>query len=147
MITITESAAEKIKELTPDPKYALRMRVVGGGCSGLQYQMGPGRRREFLGQGAYQQRYQGAGGYEERPLPCGRRSRLHQRPDGVWLQDHQPQRQDDLRLRAVVPLNCVSEYTAPKNAPALWGLQRSCPLARHNSSPLSRALMESTAHV
>ena len=40
MITITEAAAEKIKELTPDPKYALRMRVVGGGCSGLQYQMG-----------------------------------------------------------------------------------------------------------
>ena len=40
MITITEAAAEKIKELTPDPSYALRMRVVGGGCSGLQYQMG-----------------------------------------------------------------------------------------------------------
>ena len=40
MITITEAAAEKIKELTPDPKFALRMRVVGGGCSGLQYQMG-----------------------------------------------------------------------------------------------------------
>jgi iron-sulfur cluster assembly protein len=40
MITITESAAEKIKELAPDPNYALRMRVVGGGCSGLQYQMG-----------------------------------------------------------------------------------------------------------
>ena len=35
MITITEAAAEKIKELTPDPTYALRMRVVGGGCSGL----------------------------------------------------------------------------------------------------------------
>lgn len=43
MINITESAATKIKELTPSEmqdKYALRMRVVGGGCSGLQYQMG-----------------------------------------------------------------------------------------------------------
>lgn len=43
MITITESAAAKIKQLTPPDmasKYALRMRVVGGGCSGLQYQMG-----------------------------------------------------------------------------------------------------------
>ena len=43
MITITDSAAAKIRELTPDEmheKYALRMRVVGGGCSGLQYQMG-----------------------------------------------------------------------------------------------------------
>lgn len=43
MITITDAAATKIKELTPadmQDKYALRMRVVGGGCSGLQYQMG-----------------------------------------------------------------------------------------------------------
>ena len=43
MITITDSAASKIRELTPadmQEKYALRMRVVGGGCSGLQYQMG-----------------------------------------------------------------------------------------------------------
>jgi iron-sulfur cluster assembly protein len=43
MITITDSAAAKIRELAPDEmqeKYALRMRVVGGGCSGLQYQMG-----------------------------------------------------------------------------------------------------------
>jgi iron-sulfur cluster assembly protein len=43
MITITDAAAAKIRELTPidmRDKYALRMRVVGGGCSGLQYQMG-----------------------------------------------------------------------------------------------------------
>jgi iron-sulfur cluster assembly accessory protein len=42
MITITNSAAEKIKELMPqgEIEYGLRMRVVGGGCSGLQYQMG-----------------------------------------------------------------------------------------------------------
>ena len=42
MITITESAAAKIKALMPqgDAEYGLRMRVVGGGCSGLQYQMG-----------------------------------------------------------------------------------------------------------
>ena len=42
MVTITEAAAVKIKELMPESgtEYALRMRVVGGGCSGLQYQMG-----------------------------------------------------------------------------------------------------------
>ena len=42
MITITESAAVKIKALMPqgDAEYGLRMRVMGGGCSGLQYQMG-----------------------------------------------------------------------------------------------------------
>ena len=42
MITITESAAVKIKQLMPDgdTEYALRMSITGGGCSGLQYQMG-----------------------------------------------------------------------------------------------------------
>lgn len=42
-ITITEAAAVKIRELTPAEMRetsGLRMRVVGGGCSGLQYQMG-----------------------------------------------------------------------------------------------------------
>jgi iron-sulfur cluster assembly protein len=41
MVTITEAAAAKIQELMPEDNaaYALRMRVVGGGCSGLQYQM------------------------------------------------------------------------------------------------------------
>ena len=42
MITITAAAATKIKQLMPEGEveYGLRMRVVGGGCSGLQYQMG-----------------------------------------------------------------------------------------------------------
>jgi iron-sulfur cluster assembly accessory protein len=41
MITITTAAAAKIKQLAPkaDAERGLRMRVVGGGCSGLQYQM------------------------------------------------------------------------------------------------------------
>ena len=41
MITITKAAAVKIKELVSkeDAACGLRMRVVGGGCSGLQYQM------------------------------------------------------------------------------------------------------------
>ena len=41
MVTITEAAATKIRELMPngDTDLALRMRVVGGGCSGLEYQM------------------------------------------------------------------------------------------------------------
>lgn len=42
MVTITDAAAARIKELMPEDgsDHALRMRVVGGGCSGLQYQMG-----------------------------------------------------------------------------------------------------------
>jgi iron-sulfur cluster assembly protein len=42
MVLITDPAAAKIKELMAkegDADYALRMRVIGGGCSGLQYQM------------------------------------------------------------------------------------------------------------
>jgi iron-sulfur cluster assembly protein len=43
MIQVTEAAAERIKELLDrDGKLAthgLRMKVVGGGCSGLQYQL------------------------------------------------------------------------------------------------------------
>ncbi len=44
MITLTEKAAEKVKEiiaaeadLTPD--HALRVRVIGGGCSGFSYDL------------------------------------------------------------------------------------------------------------
>ena len=39
MITITESAQEKIKEVLADetPQTFLRMYVTGGGCSGFQY--------------------------------------------------------------------------------------------------------------
>jgi iron-sulfur cluster assembly accessory protein len=41
LLLITDTAAAKIKELMPqdDTEHALRMRVVGGGCSGFQYQM------------------------------------------------------------------------------------------------------------
>ncbi len=43
MITVTDSAAGKIRDLMTKenkPEAGLRMRVVGGGCAGLQYQMG-----------------------------------------------------------------------------------------------------------
>jgi iron-sulfur cluster assembly accessory protein len=43
MIHVTEKAAKKIQEFMEEqgvPDYGLRMRVVGGGCSGLQYEMG-----------------------------------------------------------------------------------------------------------
>ena len=42
VITLTESAAVKVKQLTErDGRegYSLRLKVVGGGCSGLQYQL------------------------------------------------------------------------------------------------------------
>ena len=42
-ISLTESAAKKIQGFmkeTDKEGYGLRMRVAGGGCSGLQYQLG-----------------------------------------------------------------------------------------------------------
>ena len=44
LVQVTESAAERIRHLLDrDGKlatHALRLKVVGGGCSGLQYQLG-----------------------------------------------------------------------------------------------------------
>ena len=42
MVTVTESAANKIRDLLKiedQLDFGLRLRVVGGGCSGLQYKL------------------------------------------------------------------------------------------------------------
>jgi iron-sulfur cluster assembly protein len=40
VVTLSDNAAAKIKELVADrPDAGLRVKVVGGGCSGLQYRM------------------------------------------------------------------------------------------------------------
>ena len=49
MIEITESAAKKIQKLVADagqPGAGLRVKVVGGGCSGYQYGMAIAQERE-----------------------------------------------------------------------------------------------------
>ena len=43
MISLTETAAKKISDLRLEegkPEYGLRIRVVGGGCSGMSYELG-----------------------------------------------------------------------------------------------------------
>ena len=43
MISLTETAAKKISDLRLEegkPELGLRIRVVGGGCSGMSYRMG-----------------------------------------------------------------------------------------------------------
>jgi iron-sulfur cluster assembly accessory protein len=43
MITLTETAAKKIAELRLEegkPDWGLRIRLVGGGCSGMSYELG-----------------------------------------------------------------------------------------------------------
>lgn len=43
VVTITDSAAEKVRQLLErdgrSEEFGLRLKVVGGGCSGLQYQL------------------------------------------------------------------------------------------------------------
>ena len=43
MLTLTEKAVGKVKEILeaqPETYAGLRVQIVGGGCSGFQYQMG-----------------------------------------------------------------------------------------------------------
>jgi iron-sulfur cluster insertion protein len=43
MLTVTEIAAKKVNELRLEegkPDWGLRLRVVGGGCSGFSYELG-----------------------------------------------------------------------------------------------------------
>ncbi len=43
MVTLTETAAKKIEELRLEegkPDWGLRVRLVGGGCSGMSYELG-----------------------------------------------------------------------------------------------------------
>jgi iron-sulfur cluster insertion protein len=43
MITLTETAAKKISDLRLEegkPELGLRIRIVGGGCSGMSYELG-----------------------------------------------------------------------------------------------------------
>lgn len=43
MITVTETAAKKMSDLRLEegkPEWGLRVRVVGGGCSGMSYELG-----------------------------------------------------------------------------------------------------------
>ena len=43
MITLTDTAAKKVSDLRLEegkPEWGLRVRVVGGGCSGMSYELG-----------------------------------------------------------------------------------------------------------
>lgn len=53
MILVTELAAQKLKEQFAEmgkPNASLRIRVIGGGCSGFQYDMSPeeGKKEEDI---------------------------------------------------------------------------------------------------
>ena len=107
VITVTESAASKVKELLEqedDEALALRVAVRPGGCSGFSYEM------FFDGELTDDDQATTYGGREggcrpdERPAPRRRHARLQGRSSADRLLHRQPERPAHLRLRPVVLL-------------------------------------------
>ena len=131
-ITLTETAAKKIHDFmaqTGKEGYGLRMRVAGGGCSGLQYQLGIDEKAA-----------PGDKVLESNGVPIfvdlksafvfsWDRGGLCRRVDGIGLQDHQPECQVHLWMRPIVPL-IAKTLTAPEPIHRSWGSGRDKRLPR-----------------
>ena len=101
MVTVTATAAEKVRELLDqegNETLGLRVFVAGGGCSGLQYGMTLDESQdgdeilETAGIRVLRRR-------DERAVPDGQRDRLCGQPDGRWLHRQQPAGRLHLWLR------------------------------------------------
>ena len=107
MITVTENAAQKAIGLieregrSSDEGFGLRMKVVGGGCSGFQYDLAFGESKgndkvfEFHGLRVF---------VDPRSTLylAGSTLDLQGRSDGLRLQDYESERQDGMRLRRIL---------------------------------------------
>ena len=106
VVTITDKAAEKATALLKDRGIedgALRVFVVGGGCSGYQYGMAIARGREEDDIVIEQRRRHHPRRPGERAPPGGRRGRLRRRPHEERLHHLQPERHQELRLWLQLP--------------------------------------------
>ena len=107
MITLTDTAASKVKDLIEaegEPNLALRVAVRPGGCSGFSYEMffdtdvaADDNLVDYSGR-------PGRGRRVERRAPPGRHARLQGRPPGRRVRHRQPERPAQLRLRQVLQL-------------------------------------------
>ena len=107
VITLTDSAASKVKELLDaegEPELALRVAVRPGGCSGFSYEMffdgdvaGDDEQAEL-------RRREGRRRPVERAAAQGRHARLQGRPPERRVRHRQPERHPQLRLRPVLQL-------------------------------------------
>ena len=103
-VSLTERAAARIKELIAAESregQALRVKVVGGGCSGLQYKV------DFDAPKATDKVFEKDGAkafsrYEELALFKRHGTRLQRRADAVRLCFSESERQEILRLRRVI---------------------------------------------
>ena len=108
MITLTDTAASKVKELLDeegDPELALRVAVRPGGCSGFSYEMffdsdvaTDDEQAEFAGVRVVVDPSQRAAAHR-------RHARLQGRPAAGRVQHQQPQRHPHLRLRQQLQLS------------------------------------------
>ena len=103
-VQITEQAANRIKELLGQDEReltGLRLKVVGGGCSGLQYKMDLDNPkptdRVFEEEGA-----KVIVDLKSLLYLGGHRARLQGNPHGGGLRISEPQRETQLRLRRLV---------------------------------------------
>ena len=120
LVTITDRAAEKARELLVEkdmPEGALRVFVVGGGCSGYQYGMALAQEPEpddttiEAAEGVRILVDGESGGAAQR-----RRGRLRRRPHEVRLHDLQPERHRVVCVRLLVP---GAVQPAARDAPGL----------------------------
>ena len=112
MITLTDTAAVKVKELLEaegDLELALRVAVRPGGCSGFSYEMffdgdvaADDEKATFGIPGATVNVVVDSASAQ---MLRGRDARLQGRPQPGRFLDHQPQRQPHMRLRVELQLN------------------------------------------
>ena len=102
-IVLTETAAEEIKRYMEaqkvEPEAVLRIGVLGGGCSGLQYSLGFETGFDPKIDTRYQQHGVATGDLEEDgPAPGRDGDRFSRRTDGPRVFDREPKRSPRRRL-------------------------------------------------
>jgi Iron-sulphur cluster biosynthesis len=120
MVTLTETAAKKISELRLEegkPEWGLRIRLVGGGCSGMSYELGWD---ETAAADDNVVESHGVRGRSEPAIRRRQRDRLRgQQHAGGRLRHQEPQREVVLRLRLVAPVLAAAAGAAHEGAGAV----------------------------
>ena len=108
MITLTETAAKKISDLRLEegkPEWGLRIRVVGGGCSGMSYELGWDDTATDDDNVVETHGVKVFVDSQQRAVSPGQRDRLRrQQHAGRRVRDQEPEREVVLRLRLVPPV-------------------------------------------
>ena len=132
-ITLTEKAAGEVKRIIseqqqgrqPPEKIYLRMRVVGGGCSGFQHKLDLDPDVNDKLDENFELHGVAIVGRQAQPdVPERRHGRFPRRPEPPRLQHHQPDRQDHLRLRQLVLDVSLAPQSSTGNRAALRNASR-----------------------